>query len=75
MWGQHVNIHNSLLSNNLRIQFVGDIARIFYFFQIGRTIILTNGFVKKTRKKPQSQIELALKYKLDYERRQRDEWP
>lgn len=57
----------------LRIQFAGDIARIFYFFQIGRTIILTNGFVKKTRKTPQSQIELALKYKLDYERRQRDE--
>jgi len=33
-------------------------------------IILTNGFIKKTRKTPQSEIILALKYKADYERRQ-----
>jgi phage-related protein len=33
----------------LRIQFSGDIARIFYFFVIGNKIILTNGFIKKPK--------------------------
>jgi phage-related protein len=53
----------------LRIKFAGDITRIFYFFFVGNKIILTNGFVKKTRKTPQSEIALALKYKADYEGR------
>ena len=46
-----------------------DISRILYFFVIGRKIILTNGFVKKTMKTPASEIEKAKKYKSDYERR------
>ena len=53
----------------LRIKFAGDITRIFYFFFVGNKIILTNGFVKKTRKTPRSEITLALKYKADYEGR------
>jgi len=53
----------------LRIKFAGDITRIFYFFYLDNKIILTNGFVKKTRKTPQSEILLALKYKADYEGR------
>ena len=53
----------------LRIKFAGDITRIFYFFFLDNKIILTNGFVKKTRKTPQSEIELALTYKADYEGR------
>lgn len=57
----------------LRIQFAGDISRIFYFFVVNHKIILTNGFVKKTMKTPKSEISLAQKYKLDYERRQRHE--
>lgn len=57
----------------LRIQFAGDISRIFYFFVVNHKIILTNGFVKKTMKTPKSEISLARKYKLDYERRQRHE--
>jgi len=40
---------------------------------ISRKIILTNGFVKKTKKTPQSEIALARKYKADYERRQKNE--
>jgi phage-related protein len=32
-------------------------------------IILTNGFVKKTRKTPPNEIVLAMKYKADYEGR------
>lgn len=29
----------------------------------------TNGFIKKTAKTPKAELELARKYKLDYERR------
>lgn len=53
----------------LRIKFASDITRIFYFFVIGRKIVLTNGFIKKTTKVPKEEMELARKYKADYERR------
>jgi phage-related protein len=53
----------------LRIDFASNIARIFYFFFDGKNIILTNGFIKKTKKTPIKEIEKALKYKKDYERR------
>lgn len=56
----------------LRIKFAKDISRIFYFFVVDNKIILTNGFVKKTMKTPKSEIELAKKYKADYERRQKN---
>lgn len=46
-----------------------DITRILYFFFIGKKIILTNGFVKKTDKTPQKEIDKAKKYKADYEQR------
>lgn len=49
----------------LRIKFSSDISRIFY---ADNKIILTNGFIKKTQKTPQSQLKLARQYKADYER-------
>ena len=53
----------------LRIKFSSDISRIFYFFYVGNKVVLTNGFIKKTQKTPTSEIEKALKYKADFERR------
>ncbi len=46
-----------------------NISRVLYFFVVGKKIILTNGFVKKTQKTPESEIELAKKYRADYEHR------
>jgi phage-related protein len=43
--------------------------RIFYFFSAGRIIVLTNGFIKKTPKTPSEELERALFFKADYERR------
>ena len=53
----------------LRIKYASDISRIFYFFYVGNKIILTNGFIKKTQKTPIKEIEKALSYKKDYQRR------
>lgn len=46
-----------------------NITRVLYFFVAGKKIILTNGFVKKTQKTPDSEITLAKKYRADYELR------
>ena len=43
-----------------------DIVRILYFFDEGKIIIATNGFVKKQQKAPQSEIDLAKKRRKDY---------
>lgn len=53
----------------LRCRFPDGISRIFYFFIKGNTIVMTNGFVKKTAKTPKNEVETALRYKSDYERR------
>jgi phage-related protein len=53
----------------LRTKQSSDITRVFYFFFVGRKIVLTNGFVKKSQKTPKAEKELARKYKADYERR------
>ena len=53
----------------LRTKQGSDITRILYFFFVGNKAILTNGFTEKTQKTPKSEIELAMKYKTDYERR------
>ena len=50
----------------LRAQQGNNIARTLYFFIVGQKIVITNGFVKKTKKTPKSEIELAKKYRKDY---------
>lgn len=50
----------------IRIEYKGDIFRIFSFFDEGRLIILLHGFQKKTRKTPRNEIEKAKKLRKDY---------
>lgn len=57
----------------LRTKQSSDITRIIYFFFVGNKAILTNGFTKKTRKTPKMELELAHRYKKDYEKRNRHE--
>ena len=47
----------------LRIKQGSDISRILYFFFVGNKIIMTNGFVKKTQKTPESELKKAEEYK------------
>lgn len=53
----------------LRTKQGSDITRVFYFFLIGEKAVITNGFVKKTNHIPKRELELAKKYKEDFERR------
>lgn len=46
-----------------------NIVRTLYFFFIGRKIIITNGFKKKTQKTPCGEIEKAKDYRDDYLKR------
>lgn len=50
----------------LRGQQGNNIARVLYFFIVGRKIIITNGFVKKTQQTPKKEIKLAKQYRKDY---------
>jgi len=50
----------------VRIQFGNDIFRLLGFFDGGRLLILTNGFVKKTQKISAQEITLATQRKNDY---------
>lgn len=53
----------------VRAKVGSDISRVLYFFVVGRKIILTNGFVKKTQKTPSGEIDRAKLCRADYLRR------
>ena len=53
----------------LRATFNSSISRVLYFFFTGRTVVLTNGFIKKTQKTPRTEIEKAKIYRADYMKR------
>ena len=57
----------------LRVKFSTDITRIFYFTFRNNTFVLLHGFSKKTEKTPLSELDRAIRYKQDYERRCDDE--
>ena len=46
-----------------------NIVRCLYFFYTGKKIIITNGWIKKTKKTPPEEIELAKTRRADYEQR------
>lgn len=53
----------------LRCNTGANAVRVLYFFFVGKKIILTNGFLKKTQKTPASELELAKKCRDIYVRR------
>lgn len=50
----------------LRIQYIGNIYRVFFIFDEGKIVVLFNGFQKKTQKTPQKEIKKALQIKEAY---------
>lgn len=51
-----------------------DISRLLYFFYYEGKIVMTNGFIKKSRRTPRVELERAKKYRKDYlERCERNE--
>ncbi len=50
----------------LRMEYGGNIYRVFFIFDEGQVVILFNGFQKKTQKTPTKEIEKALKIKEAY---------
>jgi len=50
----------------IRIEFEGNIYRIFCCFDKENIVVLFNGFQKKSQKTPKNEIELALNLKLEY---------
>ena len=50
----------------IKIEFEGNIFRIFCCFDEGNLVVLFNGFQKKTQKTPKKEIEKALKIKKEY---------
>ncbi len=55
----------------LRSEVGSNASRILYFYFVEQrnTIIMTNGFLKKTQKTPQNELEKAKLYKKEYESR------
>lgn len=50
----------------VRIEFEGNIYRVFCCFDAGKVVVLFNGFQKKTQKTPKKEIEKALRIKDEY---------
>ena len=50
----------------IRASYGSDISRVLYFFVVGKRIVLTNGFVKKTQKTPYSEIAKAKRFRDEF---------
>jgi phage-related protein len=50
----------------IRVEFGGNIFRIFCCFDKQKVVVLLNGFQKKSQKTPKAEIELAIKLKEEY---------
>ena len=49
-----------------RIRWESNIYRLLCFFDRNDTVVITHGFVKKTQKTPQGEINRAERYRQDY---------
>lgn len=61
---QHLEGTNGLYE--IRVEFQGNIYRIFCCFDEGQVVILFNGFQKKTQKTPSGELEKAMKIRNEY---------
>ncbi len=50
----------------IRIEYQGNIYRVFSFFDDGKLIVLLHGIQKKTQKTPRKEIERAKKLRREY---------
>lgn len=50
----------------IRVEFRGNICRVFSFFDKGNLVVLGNAFQKKTQKTPRKEIEKAIKIMEEY---------
>lgn len=57
----------------LRCKLGSNITRTLYFFYVGKRIVVTNGFIKKTQKTPPGEIKLAKDRRKDWIERQERE--
>ena len=57
----------------LRCKLGSNITRALYFFYVGKRIVVTNGFVKKTQKTPPGEIKLAKERRKDWIKRHEKE--
>ena len=62
------HIHGTDGMYEIRVQYGGDIFRVFSFFDDGQLIVLINAFQKKTQKLPRREIIRAIQLKKDYEK-------
>lgn len=53
----------------VRVMYKDKIARSLYFYQVGAKIVITHGFIKKTRKTPRKEIERAKNLREQYMKR------
>jgi phage-related protein len=60
------HIEDSTGLYEIRVEFGGNIFRVFSFFDKGRLVILINGFQKKSQQTPKKEIERAEKLKKQY---------
>ena len=61
--------HSSHLTDGIfevRARIGTNLARVLYFFVIGKRVIATHGFVKKTQKTPPSEIHRAIAYRKEF---------
>ena len=57
--------HNIRDLKNQNTKIPDTVWQIAFFF-VGKKAVLANGFIKKTMKAPNSEIELAKRYRKDY---------